>query len=211
MALIMLRLALVVVVLVSAGVTRPCQAATLFSAFARALGPQEEAPHTVVHQYEGFEERLYPAKKWACTKQNGSYSTGDQIDVFLRLFGYIGGDNSKGEKLVMGTPVSVECRTEEEHKVYSACFFIPEAAQADPPAPTNPRVVITSRPDTTVFTRKFGGYAQDEDTWNKEAEDLSEVLTEAGKSFTRNLVFWNAYDPPFKFWKRRNEVWLVRQ
>ncbi|XP_045618242.1 heme-binding protein 1 [Procambarus clarkii] len=185
-------------------------AANLFTAFTRSFGPQEEVTFTSARENTEFEERVYPAKKWACTEQVGGYSDGDQIDVFLRLFAYIGGENDRQEKLVMGIPVSIEYKVEGGQKVYTACFFIPEAAQDNPPAPTNAQVVITPRPEMTVYTRKFGGYATDEATWTTEAEALTALVTAAGNQINPNLIYWNAYDPPFKFWNRRNEVWLLK-
>ncbi|KAK8723739.1 hypothetical protein OTU49_011520 [Cherax quadricarinatus] len=211
----MRALKLVLVVGLSAAVLPLIDAASLLTAFTRSLGPQEEitfstVPSTDVSNGE-FEERVYPSKQWVCTKQNGGLTEGDQIQVFLKLFAYIDGANDQNKELVMGLPVSIEYSDVEGQKVYTACFFIPEADQAAPPAPTNSQVFLTTRPQMTVLTRQFGGYANDEPTWMTEVQALTKLVNEAGYQVNPNLIYWNAYDPPYKFWGRRNEVWLLKQ
>ncbi|KAG7167952.1 Heme-binding protein 1-like 2 [Homarus americanus] len=200
------------VVVIMVGVTvfscQPTNGANLFTAFSRSFGPTEPVTFTTVRRAG----RLYQAKFWACTEHHGAqYTIDDKLELFYRLFAYIGGKNSKGEKLVLGIPVSIEHNISDEEHIFNACFFIPEAAQADPPTPTDPNVHITLRPQMTILTRRLGGYATDETTWNTETEKLTSIITAAGEHVIPNHVFWNAYDPPFKFWNRRNEVWLVKE
>lgn len=56
--------------------------------------------------------------------------------------------------MVMGIPVSIEAQKDAAGVVnMKACLFIPEAMQANPPAPSDPSVAIVTRPAMTVFTR----------------------------------------------------------
>lgn len=188
----------------------PVQPAGLFNAFTSSFGTQEEAAYTLVRRGSGYEERRYPSKNWLCTTQTGGYSDEDQMSVFLRLFSYLGGDNNQSRKLDMAIPVSIEVEETADGEVVTACFFLEEKDQLNYPEPTNSEVMIIQRPEMTIYTREFGGYATSESTWKNEAASLKEVLNEAGEMTRSNIMYWNAYDAPFKFWNRRNEVWLVK-
>merc|ERR1711879_484188 len=53
----------------------------------------ENAPYSVVNTYDGYEERFYPSKMWVCTRSGRG--------GFMKLFGYISGDNSGNQKKSM--------------------------------------------------------------------------------------------------------------
>ncbi|XP_045106325.1 heme-binding protein 1-like isoform X2 [Portunus trituberculatus] len=206
---------MVMVVMVVAILQPPLtNAANIFTAFSRGFERQEEIQTTVLNQGSGWESREVPGKVWACTGQegsNGQITTSKQMAAFLRLFSYLDGKNSLGQKLPMGKPVSIEVKTAADgSREVNACFFLPERIQADPPTPTDPLVFLSQRPTLTIFTTRFGGFATDEDKWMREARELKRVLTAEGIETREDLQYWNAYDPPYKFWRRRNEVWLVK-
>ncbi|XP_068210083.1 heme-binding protein 2-like isoform X2 [Palaemon carinicauda] len=207
---LMKNLSVILVVLLALALS-PVNPASLFSTFASNLGPQEEIKYTVLRRGSGYEERLYPSKNWLCTEQKGINGNEDQIQVFLRLFDYLGGENDQNRKLKMGIPASIEYKVRAEGKVYLACFFLEEKDQSDYPTPTNKDVFITRRPEMTVFTRKFGGYATTESTWMAEADSLRTLLKLAGENTQSDTMYWNAYNSPVKFWNRRNEVWLLKE
>lgn len=212
MVVMMVVMVMVVAVLPPQLVT----AANIFTAFSRGFEHQEEISYTVLNTGNGWESREVPGKVWVCTSQqraasDAEVSSADQLAAFLRLFGYLNGRNSKDQNLPMGTPVSIESRaTGEGRGELSACFFLPQQIQADPPTPTDPLVYLSHRPQTTIFTRRFGGFAATEGTWTSEAQGLREALTAQGQQTRADVQYWNAYDPPYKFWNRRNEVWLVK-
>lgn len=200
----------VAVMVVMMAVVTPVTArtATLLSLLSRGFERKEEATFTSLRQTKDYEVRQYPEKKWVCTGQDASE---DQVTVFLRLFSYIDGTNDRNERLTMGIPVSIEVHNDGGVVVMQACFFIPEASQADPPTPTDPLVSIVARPAMTVYSREFGGYALDESTWDQEVTTLKRQVEAAGNTVNTFLTFWNAYDAPIKLLGRRNEVWLVAQ
>ncbi|KAK3890001.1 hypothetical protein Pcinc_006029 [Petrolisthes cinctipes] len=199
---------LLLVVVVLATVCPAARAASVFTAVSRGFETQEEIKFSSRRTLTDYEERQYPEKKWVCSKQDPGEG---QLTVFLRLFAYIDGKNDRNLELVMGIPVSIEARQGEAGGLsMQACFFIPETNQANPPVPIDSSVSIVTRPAMTVFTREFGGYASDEHTWQEEATELTRLVQAENININPNIAFWNAYDPPLKFWGRRNEVWLVK-
>lgn len=189
------------------------ESASIFSAFGRGFEHQEEIQYvgTSSSQGGGLVEKTVPSKMWVCTKQPPAGDPeSSQLTVFLRLFDYLDGKNSREERLPMGVPVSISAEGTKASRNLTACFFLPEKVQANPPTPTNPEVSLVSRPSLTIITKSFGGYANSEETWDAETDKLRKLVTASGLSFDPNVVYWNAYDPPLKFWGRRNEVWLVR-
>jgi len=184
------------------------------NAFSSSIGSlvseQPIAPYQVINRYKGFEERVYESSAWACTEQRGEYRDQDQISVFLGLFAYINGENDKGINMGMSTPVSIYYDNRGSSQLFEACFYVHPSQQNNPPEPTNNNVFIRTRPSMTVYTREFGGFATDQSDWLSEARKLTRMVEAAGKSVQTDVMFWNAYDAPVKFWNRRNEVWLLK-
>jgi len=68
-----------------------------------------------------------------------------------------------------------------------------------------------TRPEMTVFVKTFGGFAKDKD-WREQKEQLLASL-EGHPDYSRintTEYYWNSHDAPFKFWNRKNEVFLVK-
>lgn len=57
----------------------------------------------------------------------------------------------------MGIPVSIKAEGSETNRNLTACFFLPEKVQADPPKPTNPEVFLEQRPTLTIITKYVFG------------------------------------------------------
>jgi len=188
--------------------------ANVFAAFTSSLSSlttaQPEAPHTVVRTAKGYEERQYGVLKFACRQQRGSYNDQDQTSTFLALFDYINGENSQGVAMDMSIPVSIEVFKNGTTSVYNACFYIDPKYQNSPPTPKDADTFIMERQPFNVYTRRFGGFADTEAEWLSEVETLRQLVEAGGDSGRQDLMYWNAYDSPIKFWSRRNEVWLVK-
>jgi len=170
----------------------------------------EAAPYTVVAQHEGFEERQYPARRWATVSAAGEDMDGLMDTMFLRLFRYISGQNQKGATVAMTTPVSTLVRPQEEgaSASFTMAFLVPEAHQAEPPQAEG--VAIEDRPQMTVFTRRFGGFAN-ETVIGEQANELAELLSAANVTDVDLQTYYVAgYDGPRKLEGRRNEVWFFR-
>merc|ERR1719470_647546 len=157
-----------------------------------------------------LEERLYPARKWVCTKKVSSVTDSDpKSGMFWSLFKYIQGGNSAEAKIEMTTPVTTMAKadTAAGTVTYEMCFFIGAAHESSPPTPSNTRVYIKEEPERRIFTRKVGGW-MDSEAWETEATELKEVLTGKGLSFSDESYYQVGYDAPSKVWNRRNEVWF---
>ncbi|XP_043202753.1 heme-binding protein 1-like [Amphibalanus amphitrite] len=210
------------------------------AAFSSLYATYETAPYTVertVKTDDGesiiYEERNYPGQKWVCTTEIDDEEEEQSKDAFMRLFGYITGDNEGGITIPMTTPVSMvrepltaeelanqesqsdedtqEQESEEVHSKYTMCFYINQANQENAPPPTNPEVYIENRPTMTVIASQTGGYMDDED-WVAMADKLKQDATAQGETGVDYSSFYRAgYDSPMKFWNRRNEIWYVKQ
>ncbi|XP_037802472.1 heme-binding protein 1-like isoform X2 [Penaeus monodon] len=200
---------LVLVTGILATLLQPTLAGSLLGAFSNSLGPDEIIDYNVLQEGNGFEERKIPSLNWACVEQESDSSEADQMEVFFRLFGYLGGNNKEGVRMNMAAPVSIEYRKNGTDVVLSGCFLVEKKHQQQPPVPTDASIKIKVRPEMNVLTRKFGGYATSDSVWLRETAALKAILTRAGKEVRTDLMYWNAYDAPFKFWNRRNEVWLL--
>ncbi|XP_018027611.1 heme-binding protein 2 isoform X2 [Hyalella azteca] len=177
------------------------------------LGDVETAPFTVTAEKEGYEERVYPARKWACTTMQGPERDSLVSPMFRKLFNYISGKNELNLRMDMTTPVATYIEPGAGPtcaSTFTMSFFVPEEHQSSPPN-GGPDVFVQERPELTVLTRRFGGYAPDEAV-AKEAKELAELLQAAGETdvdFTHYYVV--GYDPPFKPINRRNEIWFIKK
>merc|ERR1712198_72641 len=137
----------------------------------------EIAPYNVTREGDGYEVRDYEASNWVCTDAVSKVSPSAQRKAFFRLFGYITGNNEGEVEIPMTAPVTT-MRTAASMEM---CFYLPAAHQASPPAPARQDVYIQSRPPMTVYTHRFGGFANKESIWVNEAAKLKVVLEAAGE------------------------------
>ena len=66
------------------------------------------------------------------------------------------------------------------------CFYIEAKWQASPPTPEDPEVTIEASQPRKVYVHQFGGYAMDDSTWTKQANEFSKLM---GK-FNINFKFY---------------------
>ncbi|XP_063585841.1 heme-binding protein 2-like [Penaeus indicus] len=174
----------------------------------------ESAPYTVVNSAEAYEERVYPAQKWITTSiLSISHDEATSI-TFYRLFDYIDGQNEEGMKIDMTAPVTTLVIPGEGPNCennFTESFYIPSAHQANPPKPSNPDVYIEERPELHVFSRRFHGFANDED-WIVNAAQLHDDLVAAGEEGVDFQTYYTVgYDSPFVVVDRDNEVWFMKK
>ncbi|KFV44159.1 Heme-binding protein 1, partial [Tyto alba] len=104
-----------------------------------------------------YEERRYPAGKWACvTKGEPAYEQSISLS-FMKLMRYICQENSVGCYLGMTVPVLTEIRltkerTKLEREVITA-YYLPGEFQQNPPVPLDPDIHVTERAPLRVITR----------------------------------------------------------
>ncbi|MDK2413266.1 heme-binding protein, partial [Aphanizomenon sp. 202] len=155
--------------------------------------------------HAGYEERVYPARKWVCTEHTAHRDDEDVTSsMFWKLFRYISGNNNKKQEIEMTIPVSTEYTAGTTTNKYEMCFYIGAVHQDDPATPADQHVSLKDRPEMTVLTRTVGGYMNDDEDWLEEANRLAELIEANGETVSLSHMYWVGYDAPFKFWNRRN-------
>eukprot|EP00127_Corallochytrium_limacisporum_P001565 Clim_evm18s66 gene=Clim_evmTU18s66 len=171
-------------------------------------------PYQVNGDIDGFEVRTYRAGKWAVDTEEGKVVMHALRDGFMKLFKYIGGNNSDKQKIDMTAPVRAKitagdgpfCKDTVEVGFYNPYIYQKEGAKV--PTPTDNDVSIEESPEMKVVVNQFGGYANDEEIHAK-VRELAEVLSKHDIKFNAKAFYFAGYDSPFKFWKRHNEVWVI--
>merc|ERR1711893_281745 len=153
----------------------------------------ENAPYTVIQKYDDYEERFYPSKMWVCTRNGG------QNGGFMKLFGYISGENNRNQKIDMTVPVMMTYNEKGEEM----CFYMTSSTQKNSPAPTNKDVYLSQKKDMTVYATTVGGYPNHA----TEAAKFKAVLQRGLASqvdFSTYIAM--SYDSPMKFLNRRTDI-----
>nr|XP_025974298.1 heme-binding protein 1-like [Dromaius novaehollandiae] len=159
-----------------------------------------------------YEERQYPAGKWACvTKGEPMYEQSISMS-FMKLMRYICKENSVGCYLGMTIPVLNEIHltkegTELAREVLTA-FYLPGAFQQNPPVPMDPEIHITERAPLRVITRVFYGMTTEE-TILREISLFWELLGSTDTVLQETYIV-AAYENP-SIPQRRNEIWFIRR
>jgi hypothetical protein len=169
-----------------------------------------EQPHYVVVERlpGGIEVRDYAARIAVETDDAGGGR-----EAFPRLFRYITGANTAGEKIAMTAPVAqrgemiaMTVPVQSTKTGGAMRFFLPqEVARKGAPAPTDPTVRIVTVPAERVAVLRFTGTA---DPASVAAQDrlLLDALGKAGRR-AAGAPFLLTYDAPFTIpFFRRNEV-----
>ncbi|KAK8728312.1 hypothetical protein OTU49_009222 [Cherax quadricarinatus] len=160
-----------------------------------------------------YEERIYPARKWACITMAGLSQQELVSPMFRALFNYIAGKNDPNIRMDMTSPVTtyvVPGAGPACESTFTMGFLVPEEHQQIPPPAADKTIFIEERPELTVLTRRFGGYTNDE-VIIKEAKELAEAIKKNGEiGVNFNQYYVAGYDPPFKLFGRRNEIWFVK-
>ncbi|NXF40994.1 HEBP1 protein, partial [Nyctibius bracteatus] len=176
---------------------------------------REPVPYVTLSQHEkreeaAYEERQYPAGKWACvTKGEPMYEQSISMS-FMKLMRYICKENSVGCYLGMTVPVVSEIHltkegTELEREVVTA-YYLPGEYQQNPPVPTDPEIHITERAPLRVITRVFYGMTTEE-TILQEISLFWELLGSTD-TVLRETYIVAAYENP-SIPQRRNEIWFI--
>lgn len=159
--------------------------------------------YKLMNKTESYELREYEPTHWVATTGEGSRKSLART-LFMRLFKYITGDNEFKSRIAMTVPVANTFGPKEENpQNITMHFFLTESEN---PKPNNPDVFLTSYPTLKVYVRTYDGYTNDE----RRQENIEALKKDVGEdNYDFSYYFSCGYDAPWKFWNRRNEVWLL--
>ncbi|MBN3270710.1 HEBP1 protein, partial [Polyodon spathula] len=157
-----------------------------------------------------YEERVYPAGKWAyIIKGEDLYEQSISMG-FMKLMRYICSENSAGRYLGMTVPILNEIRMAKDEKSFVrdilTAYYIPAEFQDYPPEPTDPDIQIVQRESIRVITRVFYGTTTEE-TIMRQVSLLWEMLGSTD-DFLRETYIVAVYENP-GVPHRRNEIWFI--
>ncbi len=163
----------------------------------------ESPEYTVVQQDDDFEIREYQSFFVAATAMDNPDPM--EGNSFMRLFGYISGENEDGEKIAMTTPV---LRTEASGTQQMG-FVVPQnVVDGGIPASTGEKVDIVNISGGRFAAYRFSG-AWDEERFDAAKHQLLAWTATQGLQVLGSPMLAN-YDPPITpSFLKRNEV-LVR-
>jgi len=166
----------------------------------------EKPTYDVLSSKNGIEIRHYD-EYWVaeCLVKGESDLSDASSRAFGRLFNYISGDNSSGQKIAMTSPV----QQIPSDSGWLVSFVVPKAVSLGSiPVPANSSISIRKVPAGKFATLQYSG------SWNskKFREKSDELLKDLGELglVTEGSIQSAVYNPPFlPPFLRRNEV-LVR-
>ncbi|KAL2086995.1 hypothetical protein ACEWY4_018054 [Coilia grayii] len=178
---------------------------------------REQVPFAVISRREKmgevlFEERVYPAGKWACiTKSEKMYEQSISL-AFMKLMRFICKESSVGRYLGMTVPVVAEFQLSENGGDFAkdvvTAFYLPAQFQNNPPEPNDPDITIFHRESMRIISRAFYGTTTEE-TIQRQIQLFWELLGDM-EGIHRHMYMVATYENP-GVPGRRNEIWFVRR
>ncbi|XP_039513140.1 heme-binding protein 1-like [Pimephales promelas] len=125
---------------------------------------REQVPFVSISRHEKlgevlYEERVYPAGKWACVSKADMMYEQSISNAFMQLMRFICKENSTGRYLGMSVPVVNEITLVDDGSTFMkevlTAYYLPAEFQARPPQPTDPDISIVHRDSIRVISRYF--------------------------------------------------------
>ena len=159
---------------------------------------QNSKIYKVVGTAENVEFREYVPLLFASYINLGEEDT--QNSSFRVLANYIFGANSTGEEIAMTSPVVIRLFNDNE-----MLFRMPEEYNASNiPKPKNINVKFIETKSVQKAVIQYSGYTN-ADKENRKIEELKTILHKEGVEHNHKFELF-VYDPPYKFFNRRNEI-----
>lgn len=158
----------------------------------------EYSIYKVVKKIGEVEIREYQPLLFASYVDNGS--TNDQNSSFRVLADYIFGSNKKNEEIGMTSPVVIRLSNNNE-----MLFRMPEKyTKQTIPRPNNQNVKFVETNYTQKAIIQYSGYSNKQRESQK-IEELKRILDKHDIRYNNYFELF-VYDPPYKFFNRRNEI-----
>ena len=169
---------------------------SLFSNF--LMSQVEQQNYNTLQTFNKVEIREYPPAIYA------SVTTEDNNNSqFGILAGYIFGGNENKQKIAMTAPVHMYQNKLEKSSTMS--FVMPSEYKIDELSkPNDERIEITKSVTKRYAAISYTGYNNSE-KFNKYKSELTRQLQKENIKTVGDPIYLG-YDPPYKFWNRKNEV-----
>ena len=156
----------------------------------------ETQKYELIISEDDFEIRFYPsslkAKVVSDRNANGN---------FYKLFQFISGNNTKGEKIEMTTPVYMK----ENDNLNTMEFVMPSSYTLGSISKPNDDSIEIYESEAKYFACiRYGGYSNT-GKFKTHSKKLIEKLSELNIK-TKGDLFYVSYNSPYKVFNRRNEV-----
>ncbi|XP_066502987.1 heme-binding protein soul4 isoform X2 [Hoplias malabaricus] len=178
---------------------------------------QERVPFAAISRHEKlgevmYEERVYPAGKWACITVGDDLYEQSISKGFMKLMRFICKENSAGRYLGMTVPIVNEITMTENGtgfvKEVLTAYYLPAEFQANPPQSGDPDITIVHRDAIRVITRVFFGTTTEE-TVSRQISLLWELLGNSDNVHNDTYMVAVYENPGVP--SRRNEIWFIRR
>jgi len=213
----------------------PFTSGSLPSKFTNSDELTELLEHNTIEKGDGYEVRVYPSSKWACTKEYDVDPINDPMNdwqenfnnnpflamsssdwektpsskMFKTLYKYIIGLNEDNKEIEMTRPVINKMIPQRRTRKYDEemCFWLgPDYDRREPPRPIDRKVDIKELDEMTIYVRQFGGFSLSHEDIAKEYNQLKFDLR--GKLYDDTIFYSVGYNSPFTMENRRNEIWI---
>jgi SOUL heme-binding protein len=176
----------------------------------------EEAKYTVLEEAPPFQIRHYDPQLVAQTQDEGGYD-GASNTSFQRLFDYISGKNTSGQKIAMTAPVVQERNGEkiamtapvlqqQDGKIWQMAFVLPANYDLNTaPVPSDPLVQLKTIPAKKSATILYSGFLSEQAIAEKTEELTAWLASKGYKAISQPRSA--GFDPPWTLpFLRRNEI-----
>ena len=170
-----------------------------------SMAQTENQKYIVTNKINDIEIREYlPAIYASVTLEENNAK---QNSMFRILANYIFGGNDENQKIAMTAPVHMQKENNGEKDALTMKFVMPSKYNLDDLSkPNDSRVNIYKSNKKKYAAIGYGGYNSDsksDDYYKK----LKTVLKNNNIKYSGNPIYLG-YDPPYKFWGRKNEILL---
>lgn len=169
----------------------------------KGLAQTEQQRFNIISKHDDIEIRNYEPAIYASVTL--PTNTKEQSSSFRILAGYIFGGNEENQKIAMTAPVHMHRNDTNGDKSLTMRFVMPDKYRIeDLSKPNDSRIEITKSVEKKFAAISFSGYNNDNKFFSH-SNKLKKFLDSKNISYIDNPIYLG-YDPPYKFWNRRNEV-----